>query len=278
MAGGVLALSLSSIFVRWAQAPGPVTSFYRMFFASLIVFPFFWRKVTSNPVEKIDWRLMLFPVLSGLFTALDHGVWSTAVGMTRVANATLLNNIAPLWVALVTYLFWKQRLTGRFLFGLVLTLGGAGIVFGNDLLTNPHLGQGDLIAIISSLFYAGYFLVTQRGREHFQSLPYFWMVSLFCGAFLLIGNLVLGNSLTNYSRETFLVFISAALISQIIGSFSIVYALGHIPAAMVAPTMLLQPVLTALLGIPLAGEGLHPAQWVGGLIVLVGIYLINRSQ
>jgi len=33
----------------------------------------------------------------------------------------------------------------------------------------------------------------------------------------------------------------------------------------------------ALLAIPLMGEPLIPAQWIGGLVVLTGIYLVNRQ-
>jgi drug/metabolite transporter (DMT)-like permease len=39
-----------------------------------------------------------------------------------------------------------------------------------------------------------------------------------------------------------------------------------------------QPVLTALMAIPLAGEPLLLPQWIGGLIVLSGIYLVNISR
>jgi drug/metabolite transporter (DMT)-like permease len=39
-----------------------------------------------------------------------------------------------------------------------------------------------------------------------------------------------------------------------------------------------QPVLVALLGIPLVGEFLQPYQWLGGLIVLAGILIIHRSR
>ena len=42
--------------------------------------------------------------------------------------------------------------------------------------------------------------------------------------------------------------------------------------------MLIEPVLTALVAIPLAGEPLTPGLWIGGLISLIGIYLINRSR
>jgi drug/metabolite transporter (DMT)-like permease len=37
-------------------------------------------------------------------------------------------------------------------------------------------------------------------------------------------------------------------------------------------------VVTALLAIPLLGEALRTEQWVGGIVVLVGIYLVHRSR
>jgi drug/metabolite transporter (DMT)-like permease len=42
--------------------------------------------------------------------------------------------------------------------------------------------------------------------------------------------------------------------------------------------MIGQPVVTALLAIPLLGEALRTEQWVGGIVVLVGIYLVHRSR
>jgi drug/metabolite transporter (DMT)-like permease len=276
LAFGVSALSMSSLFIRWADAPGVVTSFYRMLFAVLFLTPVYLRR--SRREFKWKWSLLVFPIAGGLFTALDHALWSTSIGLTKVANATLLNNIAPLWVALVAILFYKEKLGWKLWVGLILTLGGAGVVLGNDLVMNPHLSKGDLIAIVSSIFYAGYFLVTQRGRRNFDTLTYIFFVDIVCALALLTINLGMGNPLGGYSATTFLVFVASALISQIIGYFSITYALGHLPAAIVSPTMIAQPVLTALLAIPLIGEALMPGQWIGGLTVLAGIYLVNRSQ
>ena len=88
----------------------------------------------------------------------------------------------------------------------------------------------------------------------------------------------MGKPLTGYSPQTYLAFLGAGLISQTIGYFSVAYALGHLPAAVVSPTMIAQPVLTALLAIPLVGEALLPAQVMGGVMVLAGIYLVNRAQ
>lgn len=273
---GILALSLSSIFVRWADAPGMVTSFYRMALATLFLLPFFVRRQRSRPAPLAQWYR--FPLIAGIFTALDHATWSTAVQMTTVANATLLNNLAPIWVALFASLVWKQRLTGRFWLGLLLACLGAVAVLGNSQVNNPTLSQGDMLAVLSSVFFAGYFLTTQRGRRHFATISYVWLVGLVGAGVLLITNLAVGNALIGYSPATYATFLAATLISQILGYFSISYALGHLPASVVAPTMIAQPVLTALIAIPLAGEGLQFLQIAGGLGVLAGIYLVVRSQ
>jgi len=272
----VLVLSLSGLFVRWAGAPGPVTSFYRMGIASVVLTAVVVQRRARVRPPRLS--LLLLPLAGGLFTALDHSTWSTAIGYTNIANATLLNNIAPLWVALVAVLFWRERLKGLFWVGLGLALSGAAIVFGMDLIHDPHLGRGDLLAILSSIFYAGYFLVTQRGRLHFDVIPYVWLTTFVAALFLLGVNLVAGHQLLGLPPQTYLMFLAVALISQITGYFSLSYALGHLPASVVAPTMILQPVLTALLAIPLAGELLSMSQWIGGAAVLIGIYIVNRVR
>lgn len=273
---GILALSLSSLFVRWADAPGAVTSFYRMAVASLVFLVIFARQPAS--ARQIERRWLFLPLLGGLFTALDHATWATAINYTRVANATLMNNLAPLWVALVAFLIWRERLSVQFWLGLVMAIGGAALVLGSDFLARPQLNQGNLLAALSSLFYAAYFLTTQRGRAHFATLTYVFLITAVSSLILLGANLLLGNPLWGYSTPTLLAFLGAGLISQVIGYFSVGYALGHLPASLVSPTMIAQPVLTALMAIPLAGEPLLPPQWIGGLIVLSGIYLVNLSR
>jgi drug/metabolite transporter (DMT)-like permease len=69
-----------------------------------------------------------------------------------------------------------------------------------------------------------------------------------------------------------------AHLAQMIGYLAITYALGHLPASIVSPTLVGQPILTAVLAIPLLGEIPNTTQWVGGAIALVGIYLVNQSH
>ena len=273
---GVIALGFSALFVRWANAPGPVMGFYRIGLSTLILIPFFIaRRGKGAPISK---TILIFPVLGGVLTALDHGFWNTAVNFTSAANAALLANTAPLWVALFAWLVWRERLRAAFWIGLLLTLAGAAIVLGTDVLRHPTLGIGDILAITAGVFYAGYFLVTQRGRVHWDTLSYVWIVGLVSSICLLGISLGLGMPITGYPVQSYLAFLGAALVSQTGGYLAVGYALGHLPASIVAPTMIGQPVVTALLAIPLLGESLQVGQIVGGLAVLAGIYIIHTSR
>lgn len=273
---GVVALGFSALFVRWANAPGPVMGFYRIGLSTLILIPFFMLRRRTG--VKITWAILIFPILGGVLTALDQGFWSTSVNFTSAANATLLGNTAPLWVALFAWVVWNEHLKMAFWLGLLLTLAGAAIVLGSDILRNPSLGIGDLLAIIAGVFYAGYFLVTQRGRVNWDTLSYIWIVGLVSTICLLLISLGFGMPITGYPLQSYLAFLGAALLSQTGGYLAVGYALGHLPASLVAPTMLGQPVVTALLAIFLLGEPLEIGQILGGLAVLVGIFLVHTSR
>jgi drug/metabolite transporter (DMT)-like permease len=276
----IMATGLSAMFVRWANAPGTVTVFFRTALASIILLPFLlhrnWPLKLTTPISNLRW--LPFALLGGLFIALDQGAWSTAVMMTKVANATYFNSIAPLWVAIYALLVLRERLGNLFWCGLGLTLSGSFFILGRDLLYSPHLGQGDIWGVISSIFYGGYFIVTQFGRRYTDTLTYTWTATITCAIALFCINLLLQQPLNGYPVATYLVFLGAALVSQVIGYLAMGFALGHLPASVVSPTLLGKPVFTALLAIPLFGEYLSMGEIVGGVLVLAGIYLINLSK
>ncbi|MCJ7695424.1 MAG: DMT family transporter [Anaerolineaceae bacterium] len=276
---GVIFLSISPLFVRWANAPGVVTSFYRMFVVICVtglILLFSKRKYLN---KKIPSKLWLLLILAGLVSALDHAFWSTAIENTKIANATLLNYIAPLWVGLIAIFLLKETYSGIFWPGMALVLFGAFVVSGarfNDLTEGSFMGEG--FAIISSFFYAGYFILSQHARLRFRVLPYLFITSLVSLFVLGIIILIRGLPVFGYGQSTYLVFLTAGLFSQLGGYFCLIYALGNIPASIVSSILVLQPVITALLAVRLFGEKINSVQIVGSLLVLGGIYLINYSK
>ncbi len=276
LAVGISALSLSAMFVRWAEAPGPITAFYRVLFATIFFAPFLiqQRKKFGN-LEK---RSLWFPIVAGAFTAFDFSIWNTAAQHTTAAKVTLLGNTSPLWVALAAFFIFREKLKISFWVGLVLTLLGAAFVVGVNFAKDFSINAGDLLASVAAIFYALYQLTTQRGRKYMDPLRYTWIVGATATIFIFFINLFLGNSFSGYSAQTWLVFIASALVSQSIGYLTIAYALGHLPASVVSPTLIGQPVITALLAIPLLGEMPTREQWIGGALALAGIYLVNQAR
>jgi len=277
LAIGIIALSFSAMFIRWADAPGPITGFYRLLFSTILFLPFFIHRQRTSPTP-LDKRFIWFPLLAGLFTAFDFAFWNTSVKYTTAANATLLGNTSPLWVALAALIFFKEKLRRSFWFGLILALSGAVLIVGMDFFSHPTFGFGDLLASAAAIFYASYQLVTQRGRNHIDPFRYTWLVGVSATLGMLVMNLLLGNSFFGYNLQTWLVFLGTAIVSQMIGYLAISYALGHLPASIVSPTLIGQPILTAILAIPLLGEFPKPIQWLGGAVALVGIYIVNQSH
>ncbi len=276
LCSGILALSLSAMFVRWANAPGTITGFYRLLFSTLILTPFFIQRQRRE--AAISKQVLIFPVLAGIFTASDFSLWNSSLAFTTAANATLLGNTAPLWVALGAWLIFREKLTRLFWIGLTLALMGAVLIMGGDFLLHPRLGLGDVMASSAAIFYGSYMLATQRGRQHIDAFRYTWLVGVAASATSLVINLLLRYPLIGYDTRTWFVFLAVAITSQTIGYISISYALGHLPARVVSPTMIGQPIMTAILAVPLLNEIPTVGQALGGLVAVAGIYIINQSH
>ena len=273
---GILSLGFSAIFVRWAGAPGTVTSFYRMAIAVVVMaWPFFRRARSGGGLPR---RGLLIAVLGGLFFAADLALWATGVVMSGATNPTLLANTAPLWVGLGAIVFFHERLSLGFWVGLLIAMAGAVLILGLDSLRDISLGVGTLAGLLAGIFYGGYILITQWGRESLDSLTYFWPAAASSAASLLVVCLALRQPLTGYSTLTYLNFVMLSLISQVVGYLVINYALGHLPASIVSPALLGQPVVTAILAGPLLGEDLSAWQVTGGVAVLVGVFIVHRSR
>lgn len=271
---GIVCIGFSAIFVKLAGTPGVVSAFYRVLFAGIVVVPLGVLRRGPRPSRKNA----ILIVAGGVFFALDLALWNTSILLTSAATATLLANNASLWVGLGALLLFRERLTVRYWCGLVMAIGGMAILLGAASWRGFHLSLGELLAIVASFLYAGYLLTTQRARAGVDTLTFMAWSAVPTILVLLVINLAMGSTLTGYSRKAWLALIGMGLLSQALGWLSINYALGHLRAAPVSVTLLGQVVVTALLSIPILGEGLSLQQIIGGTVVLCGIYLANQRN
>jgi len=271
---GVFCIGLSAIFVKFANVAGPVSAFYRVLIAGLVLVPWWLVRKTKRPAT----RDILFIFAGGAFFAFDLALWNTSLLLTSAATATLLANAAPLWVGMGTLLIFRERLSRKYWLGLFISLLGMSLVMGTDAWRSLQFNAGDLMALGASVFYAGYLLTTQRIRSRVdtQTFMTFSVIANIVVLFLL--NLTMGTKLVGYSKSTWITLLGLGIISHLCGWLAINYALGHLKAAPVSVTLLGQTIVTTILAIPLLGEYLNIHQIIGGLAVLIGIYIVNTRQ
>jgi drug/metabolite transporter (DMT)-like permease len=276
LALGIICLGFSAIFVKWANVPGTVSALYRVGIATVVLALPFGRQLARGIGPRSP-RIWLLAVVAGVFFAVDIAVWNRALSLTSATNATLLGNNAPIFVGLGALLLFRERLRPIYWVGLGVALLGMSGIVGWDVLSHSSLGAGDLLALAAGTVYAGYMLTTQRIRAGMDTLSSLWIAGAAGVVLLLAYNLVAGQALSGFSAQTYLALLGLGLVSQVAGYLAINYALGHLPASVVSPTLLGQPIVTALLAVPLLGEPLEPRVAAGGLVALAGIYIVNMG-
>lgn len=280
---GAVCIGLSPILVRLSEVGPTVTAFYRVWLGlpvmglwMLMQSPRMGSK-GSAPRPAREWMLLLLP---GVFFAGDLGFWHASIGMTTIANATLLCNLAPIHVTLVSALIFGERFSRTFLFSLLLAISGAAILIGASSGFGGIYVKGDVLALITSLFYAAYLITVGRMRSRHSTITIMFWSSLMAGLVLLVpvmiqsgGTLPLPQTLNGWG-----VLITLALVSHLGGQGLIALALAHLSTAFTSVALLLQPVVSALLAWWLFGEALGAWQWLGGMVVMVSIYLARRAS
>jgi drug/metabolite transporter (DMT)-like permease len=279
LAGGC-AIAFAPILVRLSDT-GPVASaFWRCALAAPLLW--IWVMAASRSPLVGDRRGGgHFPALvaAGIFFALDLGVWHFSILYTSVANSTLLANLAPIFVTLAGWLVWKQSVTPTFLAGMALAIFGMFVLVGPNFAVGGTPLLGDALGALTALFYAGYMLAIKFARDANASTARLmaWSTTITAIALLPVA-LIAPHPVLPSSAAGWLVLLGLALVTQILGQGLIAYAFAHLPASLSSVSLLIQPVMAALFAWLLFGEAVGAGQFVGGAIVLGGIWLARKGS
>ena len=150
---GATFIALSPIFVREALAAGvgpTAAAFWRV----ALAVPILWIVYGLNSRR----RAHLYPGKSFLLLAAalafagDLAFWHKSVQLTSVANATLLANLASIFVTLAAWIFLRQRPTLTFLAGLGAALVGVALLVHTSLAFSSTGLVGDAPASLPRCF------------------------------------------------------------------------------------------------------------------------------
>lgn len=292
---GILSVSTASIFIRFAQneASSIVIAAIRLSTASLLITPVAYFQYKKHLFD-ITKKELLFLILSGFFLSIHFAAWITSLETTSIASSVVLVTTTPLWVALFSPIFLKEKNNSTIWIGLILALLGSSVVafshqcsFSVEKIITCNITSfsfdrntllGNLLALIGAWMAAGYLMVGRKVRTSLPVLKYIFFVYTFSAIFLLMMVLFTRQTLIGYSGQAYLWMILLGLIPQLLGHSIFNWALGHLPAAFVSIALIGEPIGTILLAFLFLQEAPNHLEILGGLLILGGIFLVSFFQ
>jgi drug/metabolite transporter (DMT)-like permease len=292
IAVATLAVSTSSIFIRFAQveAPSIVIAALRLTFATLILTPIALSRYMEE-IKRFTRTEVLLGALSGFFLAIHFATWITSLEFTSVASSVVFVGTAPLWVALLSPMLLNEQLGRSAVVGLVLSLAGGAVIGMSDActwnngFTCPDLANilqgramwGNFLALAGAWAVSGYLIIGRKARGNMSLIPYIFLVYGMGAVALIAFMLVSGHTAFGYTPKTYGWIFLLAAVPQLIGHSTFNWALKHVPASFVAVTTLGEPIGSATLAFFILKESPGMATIAGGVLILSGIALASRT-
>lgn len=247
--------------------------------ASILLFA--WAKLARRPLTPLhrrDW-----PLVVGLgLTAIAGYNWLFLTGLTLAPasdGAIIVPGLAPVFTALLAGALLGERLGLKgfaglaiAVVGLLLVVGPAGGTEGGDRLL------GDLMFIAGAVFWAIYSVLARIASRRFTPVSTTVYGTAF-GTLVLIPLAVLegGVGRLQSAPPEALAGVAYLAVFGTVGAF-VLFNLGvaRIGAARASAFALLVPVVGVLSSVALLGERLGPLTILGGVVVLIGLWLVEH--
>lgn len=272
----IIAISFAAIFVKWSEAPATVISMYRMFMACILLSPIIIMK--RREFLKLTKKEWLFLFVSGVFLALHFALWFESLNLTTVASSTIILTLQPIIALIGGFLLYKERTNVLALVTIGISMIGVVMVGWGDFgLNSKSVIIGDLLSFLSVLAVVGYLLIGQNNVKKISHWIYSFCVFFFAAITLAVYNIFMGIPIVGYEAKEWGIFLLLAIfptIAHVIYN----YLLNYVNTTTVSMSILGEPIGATILAIILLGEHVIVLQIVGGLIVLLGVFLFLMQQ
>jgi drug/metabolite transporter (DMT)-like permease len=278
LACGAAVVSLAPILVKAAslQGLGPTAiAFWRCLLGAAliaVVAALFRSRI------RVTWEVTGLLALAGLAFALDLFTWHRSIVLAGAGLSTVLANTQVFGTALLSALFFNERLRPRLLVLAVAAMIGVTLLagVGSDVAFTPDYLRGVVYGLVSGALYS-VFLVSLRaaGRRSPQISalgPLLWFSS-YAALFLLIALAAEGEPSMPRGWMAWGFVVALAVVAQFLGWWTISRSLPRMRGAVGGLILLLQPALATIWSALIFGERLEPLQILGVLITLGAVYL-----
>jgi drug/metabolite transporter (DMT)-like permease len=277
LALGVVSVSFAAIFIRLAEAPPLIIATYRLCLASLLLGPVTWSH-SRHELRRLSRRAFIMALLSGIFLALHFYLWISSLNYTTVTTSVILVTVNPVFVAIVSRFYLKERLSRQTALGIVVCIAGVLLIGYGNWKLGPNPLFGCILALLGALAAAGYLIIGRRLRQNVGLLSYTTLVYGSAGLLLLFATLILGYPLSGYSPGTYLMLGLLAVVSQLLGHSSLNWSLRYFSATLVTIAILGEPVGASIWAYLILDEAPTILEVAGCVLILSGIVVAFRRR
>lgn len=231
-----------------------------------------------------------FAWLAFIGVASYYPIQTLGVNWTITIHTALIMATSPILTAIMAVFINKERMGKYTIVGIIVAFTGVSMIIASGdssvASANPNMLYGDLILMINSLTWA-YFTI--KGGEIMKKyLPFVTMAYIFIiGTLMIIPFAVLYNvycepvSITKAftsGYELIGIFLYLGGLCSVYSYFFWYKAVKEIGPVKTSVFMYLNPLFAMIMGISVLGEQVNIYSALGGLLVLVGVYIVNKSK
>lgn len=238
-----------------------------------------WHGRPSLRLNKKQWLTVTLMAVTGV--TLNQIFYIGGLAKTSVTHTGLIQAIGPVIVMLLAATMRIEALTFRKIIGMVVSFVGVAVL----LIEKPASGSGahwvgDVMLLVASAVFSYYTILMKNMANVYDSLTLNALV-FGLGAILLIpfcASSVEKVPWRHLPPQAWYGLVYMVVFGSLVAYFIYAFALQELSASKVAAFSYLQPVMAAALGVWLLNETISTKAVMGGILILLGIYLTENER
>jgi drug/metabolite transporter (DMT)-like permease len=266
--------------VAVAEVPPAVIIWLRFSMAVIILFLFLRvrGRLTIPPFQE----LLYLALLGFIGISLHHWLQSTGLVTAQASTTSWLISTSPIFMALLAWLFLKEKISLTAFLGILLATLGVLLVVshGNiaSILNGDFGSTGNILVLLSAVNWAVFSVLSRRALEKYSALYVLFYATLFGVLFSSIHFVGISgwSYISQLSSAGWLAVAFLGIASSFLAYTYWYDGLQAVGATQAGVFIFMEPLVSLVVAAIVLNEAVTLPALLGGSLILVGVWLVNR--